>query len=64
MLSLFCPEGVSIFNLCQPLSCTSKRAIDKKKCLQFTLPTILSDHNPPTHIHAHTNSAPKLLRCR
>lgn len=54
MLSLFCPEGVSIFYLCQPLSCSSKRAIDKKKkSLQFTLPTILSGHNvpPPPKTH-------------
>lgn len=56
MLSLFCPEGVSIFYLCQPLSCSSERAIDLKKCLQFTLPTILSDHNvPPTPQNTRTH---------
>lgn len=48
MLSLFCPEGVSILYLCLPLSCSSKLAIDKKICLQFTLPTILSEHNVPS----------------
>lgn len=67
MLFLFFPEGVSIFYLCHPLSCSSKRAIDKKKMF-----TVYITHNPerpqrpptPQNTQAHTNSAPKLLLCR